>query len=43
MTRSVVVTGAGQGLGSAIARAAVSAGWAVGVLDRDGDAASVAV
>jgi NAD(P)-dependent dehydrogenase (short-subunit alcohol dehydrogenase family) len=36
---SVVVTGAGQGLGAAIAGAAVEAGWTVGVLDRDGVAA----
>jgi NAD(P)-dependent dehydrogenase (short-subunit alcohol dehydrogenase family) len=38
MTRSVVVTGAGQGLGAAIARAAADRGWRVGVLDRDQDA-----
>lgn len=36
---SVIVTGAGQGLGADIAGAAVQAGWTVGVLDRDGDAA----
>jgi NAD(P)-dependent dehydrogenase (short-subunit alcohol dehydrogenase family) len=35
MTRTVVVTGAGQGLGAAIAAAASDAGWTVGVLDRD--------
>jgi NAD(P)-dependent dehydrogenase (short-subunit alcohol dehydrogenase family) len=40
MTRSVVVTGAGQGLGAAIARAAAEQGWQVGVLDRDQDAAA---
>lgn len=39
MTRTVVVTGAGNGLGRAIAGAAVSEGWTVGVLDRDGEAA----
>jgi NAD(P)-dependent dehydrogenase (short-subunit alcohol dehydrogenase family) len=39
MTGSVVVTGAGHGLGSAIARAAAADGWTVGLLDRDGDAA----
>ncbi|MFN7151608.1 MAG: SDR family NAD(P)-dependent oxidoreductase [Microthrixaceae bacterium] len=35
MTRTVVVTGAGHGLGAGIARAAHDAGWIVGVLDRD--------
>jgi NAD(P)-dependent dehydrogenase (short-subunit alcohol dehydrogenase family) len=35
MTRSVVVTGAGHGLGARIARVAHDAGWTVGVLDRD--------
>ncbi len=39
-TRSVVVTGAGKGLGAAIAGAAVEAGWTVGVLDRDEVAAA---
>ena len=39
--RCVVVTGAGRGLGAGIARAAAAAGWTVGVLDRDGDAAAV--
>ena len=39
MTRSVVVTGAGHGLGASIARAARDAGWIVGVLDRDVSAA----
>jgi NAD(P)-dependent dehydrogenase (short-subunit alcohol dehydrogenase family) len=39
MSGSVVVTGGGHGLGAAIATAAVGAGWSVGVLDRDGDAA----
>ena len=37
---TVVVTGAGHGLGAAIADAAAAAGWTVGVLDRDGDAAA---
>jgi NAD(P)-dependent dehydrogenase (short-subunit alcohol dehydrogenase family) len=40
MTRSVVVTGAGHGLGAAIAKAAADVGWVVGVLDRDPDAAT---
>ena len=40
MTRSVVVTGAGHGVGASIARAAHDAGWIVGVLDRDATAAS---
>lgn len=38
--RSVVVTGGGHGLGTAIARAAAGAGWTVGVLDQDEAAAS---
>jgi NAD(P)-dependent dehydrogenase (short-subunit alcohol dehydrogenase family) len=37
--RTVVVTGAGRGIGAEIARAAADAGWIVGVLDRDRDAA----
>ena len=36
----VVVTGAGNGLGAAIAHAAIEGGWTVGVLDHDGDAAT---
>lgn len=40
MTRSVVVTGAGHGLGAHVARAARDAGWMVGVLDRDAAAAA---
>ena len=36
----VVVTGAANGLGAAIAHAAVEAGWTVGVLDHDGEAAT---
>jgi NAD(P)-dependent dehydrogenase (short-subunit alcohol dehydrogenase family) len=41
--RTVVVTGAGRGLGAEIARAAATAGWTVGVLDRDEVAASATV
>ena len=37
---SVIVTGAGSGLGAALAHAAADAGWTVGVLDRDFGAAS---
>ncbi len=37
--RSVVVTGAGGGVGAEIARSAAARSWVVGVLDRDGDAA----
>jgi NAD(P)-dependent dehydrogenase (short-subunit alcohol dehydrogenase family) len=33
--RTVIVTGAGRGLGAAIATTAVRSGWIVGVLDRD--------
>jgi NAD(P)-dependent dehydrogenase (short-subunit alcohol dehydrogenase family) len=40
VTRSLLVTGAGGGLGAAIAEAAASAGWFVGLLDRDGEAAA---
>lgn len=36
---TVVVTGAGSGLGAAIARRADTDGWTVGVLDRDAGAA----
>lgn len=36
--RTVVVTGAGRGLGAAIAEAAVDEGWTVGVLDREAEA-----
>ncbi len=36
----VIVTGAGNGLGAAIAQAANDAGWTVGVLDHDGEAAT---
>ena len=39
MTRTVIVTGAGHGLGAAIAAAAAAVGWQVGVLDRDQGAA----
>lgn len=38
--RSVIVTGAGQGLGHAIAAAASDEGWTVGVLDRAAAAAT---
>ena len=31
------MTGAANGLGAAIAHAAIEAGWTVGVLDHDGD------
>jgi NAD(P)-dependent dehydrogenase (short-subunit alcohol dehydrogenase family) len=40
MSATVVVTGAGHGLGAQIARAAHDAGWTVGVLDRDAAAAA---
>jgi NAD(P)-dependent dehydrogenase (short-subunit alcohol dehydrogenase family) len=40
---TVVVTGAGRGLGAEIARAASAAGWTVGVLDRDADAVATTV
>ena len=36
---TVLVTGAGRGIGASIAAAAAAGGWTVGVLDRDGDAA----
>ncbi|MCC5951896.1 MAG: SDR family oxidoreductase [Acidimicrobiia bacterium] len=38
--RTLLVTGAGRGIGAEIARAAAAAGWTVGVLDRDGSAAA---
>lgn len=37
--KTLIVTGAGNGLGAAIAQAAAVAGWRVGVLDLDGSAA----
>jgi NAD(P)-dependent dehydrogenase (short-subunit alcohol dehydrogenase family) len=37
---TLLVTGAGRGLGAAIAAAAVRDGWTVGVFDRDADAAA---
>lgn len=40
MASSMIVTGAGGGIGESIARAAGAAGWRVGVLDIDGDAAA---
>ena len=40
MTRAVVVSGAGNGLGASIAQAAADAQWTVGVLDRDAAAAA---
>lgn len=40
MTGTVVVTGAGRGLGAHLARVAHDAGWTVGVLDRDAQAAA---
>lgn len=39
-TRTLIITGAGNGLGAEIARCAVDGGWMVGVLDRDPEAAS---
>ena len=39
MVGSIIVTGAGSGIGESIARAAGRDGWRVGVLDIDGDAA----
>lgn len=40
MSRSIIITGAGSGIGEAIARAADTAGYRVGVLDIDGDSAA---
>jgi NAD(P)-dependent dehydrogenase (short-subunit alcohol dehydrogenase family) len=40
MDRSIIVTGAGSGIGEAIARSAADAGYRVGVLDIDGQAAA---
>lgn len=40
MSRSIVVTGAGGGIGAEIARRAAAGGWRVGVLDVDGVAAA---
>ena len=37
--KTLIVTGAGRGLGAAIVQAAAVAGWRVGVLDLDGNAA----
>ena len=41
MTKSIIITGAGSGIGESIARLASAAGYRVGVLDIDGDAAQV--
>jgi NAD(P)-dependent dehydrogenase (short-subunit alcohol dehydrogenase family) len=43
MSGTVVVTGAGHGVGAHVARAAHDAGWTVGVLDRDAAAAEAVV
>lgn len=40
MTQSMIVTGAGNGIGEAIAREAAANGYRVGVLDLDGEAAA---
>ncbi|KUL43797.1 oxidoreductase [Streptomyces sp. NRRL F-4489] len=39
MTRTIVITGGGSGIGRATAFEAARRGWAVGVLDRDGESA----
>lgn len=39
MSRSIVVTGAAAGIGAVVAEHAATAGWRVGVMDLDGDAA----
>ncbi len=39
MSRSMIVTGAGTGIGESIARSASAAGYRIGVLDIDGDSA----
>ena len=39
MSKSIIVTGSGGGIGEAIARSAGSAGYRVGVLDIDRDKA----
>ncbi|MEZ5182287.1 MAG: SDR family oxidoreductase [Acidimicrobiales bacterium] len=39
MSRTVLVSGAGAGIGAAIAATLAAEGWSIGVLDRDGDAA----
>ena len=38
--RTVLITGAGAGIGATLAEAAADAGWRVGVLDRDAEAAA---
>ncbi len=39
MSESIIVTGAGKGIGESIARRAGDAGYRVGVLDIDNDMA----
>ncbi|MET9147179.1 SDR family NAD(P)-dependent oxidoreductase [Streptomyces sp. NPDC004042] len=39
MTRTILITGGGSGIGRATALEAARRGWAVGVLDRDGESA----
>ncbi|OMI35326.1 SDR family NAD(P)-dependent oxidoreductase [Streptomyces sparsogenes] len=39
MTRTILITGGGSGIGRATALEAARRGWAVGILDRDGESA----
>ncbi|WP_410534705.1 SDR family NAD(P)-dependent oxidoreductase [Streptomyces sp. KL2] len=39
MTRTILITGGGSGIGRATAVEAARRGWAVGILDRDGESA----
>lgn len=39
MTRTILITGGGSGIGRATASEAARRGWAVGILDRDGESA----